>query len=144
MTERFPTPEPLIAEQPETEGDTFCLPPSEEELPEGTTRERDGRLQMRAVVYTGFTLREYYSHHMEERGISMGPGWDYRSRLIGPFTIDQARNSPHTLPDVPYYQRWWVDVHEGETLDEVKRRMFNTALEQRKLDVPFAPEYRPQ
>jgi hypothetical protein len=63
----------------------------------GEVRIIDGVL--RKKVFSGYTLREYYSHD--------GPGWDYRWEVLKKYGLTDAAR----LPDEPYYE--WVPVEDS-------------------------------
>jgi hypothetical protein len=63
-------------------------------------------------VYTGYTVRQYFSHNTIEKG--PGPGWDTlnadREAIAKKFGIDKTWIEPEDLPDEPYYT--WKQVEE--------------------------------
>jgi len=68
-------------------------------------------------VFTGYTVRQYYSHETEEKG--PGPGWDgFRSSMdliADEYGIDISGNKflhfkPSDLPDTPHFV--WQEVTE--------------------------------
>ena len=53
-------------------------------------------------VFSGYTLRQYYSHETEEKG--PGPGWDNRWKILNQYGVTE----PSQLPDEPHYV--WKEV----------------------------------
>ena len=53
-------------------------------------------------VFSGYTVRQYYSHQTPEKG--PGPGWDFRRKALEKYNV----NEPSELPDEPYYE--WEEV----------------------------------
>ena len=51
-----------------------------------------------ALIPTGYTVKEYFSHETETKG--PGPGWDFRWPILKHYGIDH----PSQLPDEPYYR----------------------------------------
>jgi len=47
-------------------------------------------------VFSGYTLREYFSHDSEK---GPGPGWDFRQEILEKYQV----SDPSELPDEPYY-----------------------------------------
>ena len=82
---------------------------------EGELRVIDGEL--RRCVYSGYTLRQFYSHSTPEKGA--GPGWDTRWRILRQHEI----MDPKDLPNLPDF-RWELanlytyECVEGEKLYE--------------------------
>lgn len=86
----------------------------------GDTRVIDG-IEYKKVD-TGYTIREYYSHHTEEKG--PGPGWDFRTELLNDefakkkfgrtFSREEVFNPSEELPDDPFYQWVPVDAEDKE------------------------------
>lgn len=48
-------------------------------------------------IPSGYTVREYYSHHTDRMG--PGPGWDYKQRALTEYGVDE----PSQLPDDLHY-----------------------------------------
>lgn len=65
-------------------------------------KEIDGRRYRKK--YSGYTIRQYFSHETAEKG--PGPGWDFRKRALDEYGVDH----PSKLPDVPYYE--WEPVED--------------------------------
>ncbi len=57
-------------------------------------------------VPTGYTVREYFSHHTTEKG--PGPGWDSRWEMLKKYGVDD----PSELPNDQYYI--WEEVEEDD------------------------------
>lgn len=65
-------------------------------------------------VFSGYTVREYYSHHTPEKG--PGPGWD--TFTSSPDKIAERYGickkaleiSPNDLPDEPLYE--WEEIED--------------------------------
>lgn len=84
--------------------------------PEEETRIIDGKKYRK--VFSGYTVRQYYSHSTPEKG--PGPGWDFfiadQEELIEKYgikfktSLDRMRFKPENLPDEPYYE--WEEVEE--------------------------------
>ncbi|MDO8584506.1 MAG: hypothetical protein Q7R85_00065 [bacterium] len=55
-------------------------------------------------VFSGYTLRQFYSHETPEKG--PGPGWDTRWGILEKYNV----RHPSELPDEPYYQ--WEPVED--------------------------------
>ena len=53
-------------------------------------------------VYSGYSVRQYYSHETPEKG--PGPGWDFRSAALEKYNVKDVSE----LPDEPYYS--WEEV----------------------------------
>jgi len=63
----------------------------------------DGKRYRR--IFSGYTIREYFSHETEEKG--PGPGWDTRWSVLEKYEVKE----PSGLPDEPYY--YWEEVDES-------------------------------
>jgi hypothetical protein len=66
-------------------------------------------------VFSGYTVRQYYSHQTPEKG--PGPGWDFfivrQEELAKKYGIElknRMRFRPEDLPNEPYYE--WEEVEE--------------------------------
>lgn len=57
-------------------------------------------------VFSGYTIREYYSHSTPEKG--PGPGWDFKQRVLDKYGVMEASE----LPDDPHCS--WEYVEEDE------------------------------
>lgn len=57
-------------------------------------------------VFSGYTVREYFSQTTPEKG--PGPGWDSRMRALNQYDVDD----PSKLPDEPYFV--WEEVADAE------------------------------
>lgn len=57
-------------------------------------------------VFTGYTIRQYFSHSTPEKG--PGPGWDSRWKMLEKYNINETSN----LPEEPYYV--WEEVKNEE------------------------------
>ncbi|MBU1180189.1 hypothetical protein KJ885_04555, partial [Patescibacteria group bacterium] len=55
-------------------------------------------------VFSGYTLRQYFSHSTPEKG--PGPGWDTKRRMLEKYNVDE----PSELPDEPFYV--WEPVED--------------------------------
>lgn len=62
----------------------------------------DGKKYRR--VFSGYTIRQYYSHDTPEKG--PGPGWDFRQKMLEKYDV----NNPSELPDEPHYD--WEEIGE--------------------------------
>lgn len=71
-------------------------------IPQEDTKIVDGIKYIR--VWSGFTIRQFYSHHTDEMG--SGPGWDFKEKILEKYGV----NDPSELPDEPYYI--WEEVRE--------------------------------
>lgn len=72
---------------------------SESHQPERETEEFrvvDGQKYRR--VFSGYTIRQFFSHDTPEKG--PGPGWDGRFRILEKYGVNESTE----LPDEPYYQ----------------------------------------
>jgi hypothetical protein len=89
---------------------------------EGSGERSDNGREIRIIngkrcekVYSGYTVRQYYSHSTLEKG--PGPGWDIFSaapdKICEKYGIAFKINiKPTDLPDEPHYN--WFEVVEGE------------------------------
>lgn len=53
-------------------------------------------------IFTGYTIRQYFSHETPEKG--PGPGWDSRWKIFEEYNVMEASD----LPEEPYYI--WEEV----------------------------------
>jgi|GEM_PF-6246831 hypothetical protein len=91
------------------------VPPQEE------IREIDGKKYRK--IFSGYTIRQYFSHSTPEKG--PGPGWDFRERLLDDeyamrafgrtFTINEVMVNTNKLPDEPFWR--WEEINENKDKD---------------------------
>ena len=67
----------------------------------------EGKLCRYVKKDTGYTMREYFSHHSEK---GPGPGWDFRWDILMKYKV----MDPSELPDEPYCKFELEYVNEDE------------------------------